>query len=80
MKPSSSSATDQTAPAGQIPFTRADFYALKPRQQGYVSYYQAAWNKAIPDDPIYHLDSKEHREWQRGRTAAAIEVQEGDEC
>lgn len=67
-------------PGGQTPLSRADYDALRPEQQGYVSYYQGAWNKQVPDKPHYPLGSKQHAAWQRGRVRAAIEVQEGDEC
>ena len=70
---------EQQYPGGQTPFTRADFDALTPEQQGYVSYYQAAWNKNIPDEPSHLLNSIHRRAWERGRVKAAIEVQEGDD-
>ena len=78
MKPSSSTPPSEY-PGGQRPFSRADYDALRPEQQGYVSYYQGAWNKQVPDKPHYPLGSKQHAAWQCGRVEAAIEVQEGDD-
>ena len=71
--------TDESNPGGQQRFSRIDFDALSPYQQGVVSYMQAAWNSVIPDDSPYPEDSKQYREWLRGRQRGVQIAQDGDD-
>lgn len=64
---------------GQTPLTKKDWLAATPRMKGYISYYQAAWNPAIPDKNPYPKGSARWNLFQRGAVQAAIEVQEGDD-
>ena len=64
---------------GQTPLSRADWDAATPRQQGFITYMQAEWNKAIPKKNPYPVNSKKHEQFQRGASQAVIFVQDEEE-
>lgn len=66
-------------PGGQRRFTRKEFDALSPYQQGVVSYMQAAWNKDVPDKSPYAEGEKGYREWLKGRQRGVMIAQDGDD-
>lgn len=61
------------------PLTRAEYDALTPRQQGYASYMQGAWNSNVPNFNDYRVGTKAREEFSRGEAAAMMEAQEGDD-
>lgn len=66
-------------PGGQTRLTREQFTALTPREQGYASYMQSAWNPAVPDDCPHEQATPEESEWKEGRFAAMIFAQDSEE-
>lgn len=58
---------------------RSEFDKLKPKQQGYTSYMEAAKpGSEIPKRCPYTLGSKEHQEWMAGEMQAVLHAQDDE--
>jgi hypothetical protein len=66
-------------PGGQKALTRAAYDALCPRDQGYASYMQGAWNPEVPEECPYPEGSTERTSWDAGQMAAVTVVQDMEE-
>ncbi len=62
------------------PYTRAEYDAMSPYAQGYVSYCQAAWNKDVPECCPHPADSPQQRDWNEGQHDACLDVQDEDDA
>lgn len=65
-------------PGGQRALTRSEYDRLTPRQQGFVTYMQGAWNPAVPNFNQYRPGSKQHREFTEGEQHAVIVAQDSE--
>ena len=66
-------------PGGQKAVTRNKYNALSPREQGYVSYMQSAWNPVIPKTCHYPEGTPEREQWETGGQQAMLAVQDMEE-
>jgi hypothetical protein len=59
--------------------TKERYDKLTPKQQGYASYMQGAWNKNIPNACPYEKGTKEYGQFAEGSQVAILEVQDYDD-
>ena len=60
--------------------TADEFRLMTPEQQGYVTYMQAAWNRALIDKCPYKSGTPEYIQFVMGEQKAILEVQDYDDC
>ena len=63
-------------PDGQRAVTADEFRNMTPEQQGYITYMQAAWNRALVDKCPYRSGTPEYVQFCQGEQRAIIEVQD----
>lgn len=61
------------------PLTRKEYNSQTPKNQGYISYMSAAWNKKIPNECPYRKNTKEYDKWNEGNFQAMLDCQDSEE-
>lgn len=59
--------------------TAEEYSKLSPREQGFVWYMQAEWNKLIPKKCPYGIHTYAYGEWAAGQQDAVLVVQDFDD-